>query len=232
MRRLVLWDIDGTLILAGAIARQAFAAAVGQVIGRAAEEYLVPMSGKTDPLIASEMLALAGHDDGPETVAEVIRLLEAALAGSEGRDALREGGRVLPGVTEILPRLHEDEGVLQSVLTGNTEANAAAKLAAFELDHWIDAEVGAFGSDNPTRDALVPVALERVARLRGRAFDPADVWVVGDTPFDLACARAAGARCVLVGTGRIPLAALTGIGADAALPDLSGVDEVIALLAS
>ncbi|HZQ26352.1 MAG TPA: haloacid dehalogenase-like hydrolase, partial [Acidimicrobiales bacterium] len=153
MRRLVLWDIDGTLILAGAIARQAFAAAVGQVIGRAAEEYLVPMSGKTDPLIASEMLALAGHDDGPETVAEVIRLLEAALAGSEGRDALREGGRVLPGVTEILPRLHEDEGVLQSVLTGNTEANAAAKLAAFELDHWIDAEVGAFGSDNPTRDA-------------------------------------------------------------------------------
>ncbi|HZQ28782.1 MAG TPA: HAD hydrolase-like protein, partial [Acidimicrobiales bacterium] len=84
----------------------------------------------------------------------------------------------------------------------------------------------------PTRGALVPVALERVARLRGRAFDPADVWVVGDTPFDLACARAAGARCVLVGTGRIPLAALTGIGADAALPDLSGVDEVIALLAS
>jgi phosphoglycolate phosphatase-like HAD superfamily hydrolase len=206
---------------------------VEKVIGRAAEQYLVPMSGKTDPLIARQMLERAGVDgDADALVPEVIGHLEEALGSPAGADALRDGGVVLPGVPQILRRLHEDSGVLQSVLTGNTAANAKAKLAAFELDQWIDVEVGAFGSDNPARNALVPVALERVARLRGRTFDPAEVWVVGDTPFDLECARAGGARCALVGTGRMGFDALVDIGADAVLPDLSDVDAVVTLLAA
>jgi phosphoglycolate phosphatase-like HAD superfamily hydrolase len=137
---------------------------------------------------------------------------------------------VHPGVAKLLPRLAAEPGVLQSLLTGNLEANARMKVAAFGLDRWLDFEAGAYGSDDADRERLVPVALERVERRYGRRLDPRDVWVVGDTPRDLACARAGGARCLLVGTGRDGYERLKGIGADAVLPDLSDADAVVDLL--
>jgi phosphoglycolate phosphatase len=223
MDRLILWDIDGTLIRAGAIAGEAFARAVERVLGRAIGEHGVRMSGKTDPLIAAEILRVVDGD--PALAPTVIEHLEAELAGAEA--ALRDGGRVLPGVVDLLSALGATEGVVQSVLTGNTAANAAVKLAAFGLDKWIDVSIGAFGSDHPERNRLVPVALERAGADR---FAPEHVWVIGDTPFDLACAQAGGVRCILVGTGRIPLSELEGLGADAVLPDLSDTDAVLELL--
>jgi phosphoglycolate phosphatase-like HAD superfamily hydrolase len=116
------------------------------------------------------------------------------------------------------------------VLTGNTQANALVKLAAFELTPWVDVEIGAFGSDDADRTALVPVALERARRLRGLALGPDDVWVVGDTPRDLACARAAGVRCALVATGHSSLDELRATDAEAVLEDLADVDGVAKLL--
>lgn len=228
--RLVLWDVDGTLIRAGSVARTAFDAAVERVLGRAFPEHGVRMSGKTDPQIAHEILVLAGlaHDEAAAHVPAVITHLEAELA--EAQELLREGGRVLPGVPELLERLHDEPSVIQSVLTGNTAANGAVKLAAFGLDRWVDLDVAAFGSDDADRRNLVPVAVER-ARLR-RGFDgaPSDVWVVGDTPADHACAVAGGARSILVATGRILRSELEGIGATAVLDDLSDVDAVLHLL--
>ena len=135
----------------------------------------------------------------------------------------------LPGVTELLPRLARTAGVRQSVLTGNIAPNAVVKLSAFGLDQWLDLEVGAFGSDDADRNQLVPVALERVRRLRGDEVPAAQVWVVGDTANDLACAQAAGARCLLVATGRVAYDELAGLGADAVLPDLSDTDGVASL---
>lgn len=228
--RLLLWDIDGTLIRAGAIARLAFDRAVARVLGRPVVDHGIAMSGKTDPQIAREILAACGVD-GAEAEAHlpaVIAHLEAELGGAEA--ALRDGGRVLPGVPELLGRLAREPGVIQSLLTGNTAANAAVKLAAFGLDHHFDFGVAAFGSDHAERTRLVPVALERARARRG--FDPARgvVWVIGDTPHDLACARAGGARCLLVATGRTPRSALDGIGADAVVDDLADVDTIAALL--
>ncbi|MGI8759540.1 MAG: HAD hydrolase-like protein, partial [Acidimicrobiales bacterium] len=123
-------------------------------------------------------------------------------------------------------------GFRQTLLTGNLMANAALKLAAFDLTKWLDVEVGAYGTDDPDRNALVPVALERVERLRGERYDPSDVWVVGDTANDLACARAGGARCLLVGTGRAGPAAVQHLGADAVLADLGDTEEVVRVLKS
>jgi phosphoglycolate phosphatase len=222
MDRLILWDIDGTLIRAGAIAGEAFARAVERVLGRAIGEHGVRMSGKTDPLIAAEILQVVDGD--PALAPAVIEHLEAELAGAEA--ALRDGGRVLPGVVDLLSTLADTGRVVQSVLTGNTAANAAVKLAAFGLDKWIDVSIGAFGSDHAERNKLVPVALERAAWS-----GPLDhVWVIGDTPFDLACAQAGGVRCILVATGRIPIEEMQGIGADAVLADLSDTDAVLELL--
>ncbi len=163
-------------------------------------------------------------DHLPAVLAALARGLEAAA------DDMRRHGVVLPGVPEVLRALDADPAVRSSVLTGNTQANAVVKLAAFELTPWIDLEIGAFGSDDADRTALVPVALERARRLRGLALGPDDVWVVGDTPRDLACARAGGVRCALVATGHAPLDELRGTDADAVLEDLADVDAVVKLL--
>jgi phosphoglycolate phosphatase-like HAD superfamily hydrolase len=117
-------------------------------------------------------------------------------------------------------------------VSGNLKANARVKVAAFGLDRWLDLEVGAYGSDDEDRTRLVPIALDRVDRLRGRRYRPQEAWVVGDTPADLACARAGGARCLLVATGRIPFEELAAAGPDALLPDLSDVDRVVTILLS
>lgn len=230
--KLVLWDVDGTLLRTNGVAQRAFDVAAEHVLGRPVGAHEVRMSGKTDPLIALEILAFAGldHNEAARLVPDVLARLEAELAGA--RDLVREQGHVLPGVADVLADLHDDADVVQSVLTGNTAANAALKLQAFDLDRWIDVEVGAFGSDRHDRDDLVPVAMERVARLRGRSLGPEDVWVVGDTPRDLACARAGGARCLLVATGQFGVDELRELGPDALFDDLTDTGAVTRVLRS
>jgi phosphoglycolate phosphatase len=169
--------------------------------------------------------------DGDRHLPIVLDRLESELAASV--DLMRERGAVLPGVPDVLASLHADRGhVAQSVLTGNTAANAATKVIAFGLDRWLDLEIGAYGSDNSDRRTLVPVAIQRAADLRGWSLAPRDVWVVGDTPHDFACARAGGARSMLVATGRTPIEELLQLGADAVFEDLSDVDAVVHLLQS
>ena len=228
----MLWDVDGTLLRTNGVAQKAFDTAAEHVLGRAPGAHEVRMSGKTDPLLALEILAFAGlsEDEAERLVPDVLARLEAELA--EAEHLVREQGHVLPGVEEVLAELHGDPAVVQSVLTGNTAANAALKLRAFSLDRWIDVEVGAFGSDHHDREQLVPVALERVARLRDRDLEPEHVWVVGDTPRDLACARAGGARCLLVATGQFSVDQLAALEPDAVLPDLTDAGRAAALLRS
>ncbi len=230
--RLVLWDIDGTLVRAGNVAKDVFALAVEHAVGRHPGEHGVVMGGKTDPQIALEILAGMGLDAGLDEhhLPLVVGRLEAELAAAV--DLIRERGHVLPGVPEILAALDGVPEVAQSVLTGNTAVNAATKLAAFGLDHWLDVEIGAFGSDDRERRALVPVALGRAGERRGWTLAPGDVWVVGDTPNDLACARAGGARCALVGTGHTPIEELERLNPDAVLEDLSDTEAVVKLLRS
>jgi phosphoglycolate phosphatase-like HAD superfamily hydrolase len=230
-RRLVLWDVDGTLMSAGPIGRDAFFAAATEVLGRSVDDDgSVQMSGKTDPMIALEILAGAGVSDD-----EARDVLEDVLAGlarnlTEGMDRIRREGRVHPGVAEVLERLHAEPDVVQSVVSGNLGVNARTKVSAFGLERFLDLDVGAYGSDHADRDRLVPIAQERVRERYGHVPAPGETWVVGDTGRDLACARAAGARCLLVATGRITFGELEPLGADGALSDLSDVEAVAALL--
>jgi phosphoglycolate phosphatase len=230
--RLVLWDIDGTLLRGGDVAGDVFDEAVTGVLGRHPGDHRVRMGGKTDPQIALEILAHAALEDA-EAAEHLPAVLEALERGLEAAvDDMRRHGFVMPGVPAVLRALDADPSVTSSVLTGNTQANAAVKLAAFELTPWVDLEIGAFGSDDADRTALVPVALERARRLRGLAVGPDDVWVVGDTARDLVCARAGGVRCALVATGHAPLDELRATDADAVLEDLSDVDGVVKLLSA
>jgi phosphoglycolate phosphatase-like HAD superfamily hydrolase len=227
VQRLVLWDIDGTLIRAGETGAAVFDRALERALG-IAPAARVSMGGKTDPQIVREYLAVMEIDEADHHVSLILDHLESELAAAAG--TLASGGQVLPGVPAILTRLHATPGVLQSVLTGNIAPNAVVKLAAFGLEKWLDLEVGAYGSDDADRSALVPVALKRARDLRRACFAPREVWVIGDTANDLACARAGGARCLLVGTGRASMAELNLLGADAVVEDLSDGEAIVGLL--
>lgn len=227
MRRLILWDIDGTLITSRGVGRRVMEEAAAAVAG-ITEVPSIVMSGKTDPQILREIFRAAelADDHIDSILPDAIAAAEAALATAEAD--LRAHGSVLPGVHELLERLDATAGVRQTLLTGNLTANAAVKVGAFDLTHLFDAEIGAYGSDHADRLELVPIALERAQRFRGETYEPDEVWVIGDTPNDLACARAGGVRCLLVGTGGQE--GLEALGPDAYLDDLGDVDRAVTIL--
>lgn len=229
-RRLVLWDVDGTLLRAGDIGAAVFDDAVESVLGRRPPER-VKMSGKTDPLIVREYLALMGVRETPSLVESILERLVQNLAEAAEAGVLSDGGAACPGVTEVLDGLASAGGVVQTLLTGNVYANAVVKVSAYGLEKWLDLDLGAYGSDSEDRNRLVPIALHRLEQARGVSLAASDAWVVGDTPRDLACARAAGARCLLVATGRYTYGELAGLGADAAVENLADWSSVVDLLA-
>lgn len=227
--RLILWDIDGTLMLTGGVGAHAFIGAVEAVLGLSAADHGVSLAGKTDPQIAREILTVLDVLDEADThLPGILAELERVVAA--GRDEIRRKGRVLPGVVDLLVAL-ASAGAVQTVLTGNTAANAAVKIDAFGLGPWLDLEVGAYGSDDADRNALVPVAVAR-AEARYGPVDRSRVWVIGDTPRDATCARVGGVRCLLVATGHAARAALDEAGADHVVADLSDTAAVLRLLGS
>lgn len=226
MRSLILWDIDGTLLRGGKIAGAVFAEAVEAVLGIPAAGHGVAYGGKTDPQILREIMTAIGRESTGSDVATALEHLERLIDAA--REEMRTNGWVLPGVPTLLEQLQLANAV-QTVLTGNTQKNALCKLDVFGLAPWVDVEVGAFGSDSADRNALVPLALSRVAARYG-PIERANTWVVGDTPFDAACAAAADVRCLLVATGHAPAESLDAAGADQVLDDLSDTDAVLELL--
>lgn len=229
VHRLILWDIDGTLVSCGRWGRLALEVGASEAAG-IAEPPHVEMSGKTDPQIVGEILAMAGlaPDRIEDSVPAALAVAERKLA--EWRPQIAAGGFVQPGVEALLERLAASDGVRQTVVTGNVVRNARVKLAVFGLDRYVDFEVGAYGSDHADRDRLVPIALARVHERRGDAFAPEEAWVIGDTEHDLRCARAAGSHCVLVGTGKSGFESVRDLDADRVLEDLSDTDGVLELL--
>jgi phosphoglycolate phosphatase-like HAD superfamily hydrolase len=228
-RRLILWDIDGTLVSCGPSGRLALETGARLAAGLEAAPH-VAMSGKTDPQIIAEMLTLAGLS--PQDIARLMPLAlaeaERTLAGQE--DSLRQEGVVHPGVPELLVRLSTANGVRQTLVTGNLANNANLKVSAFGLDGVFDFPVGAYGTDHAERDCLVPIALDRVRQLRGETHLPEEVWVIGDTRHDLSCARVAGVRCLIVGTGRDGFESVRDLDADAVVEDLADTSRILETL--
>jgi phosphoglycolate phosphatase-like HAD superfamily hydrolase len=218
--RLILWDIDGTLVQAGEVGRDIFTEAFQAVLGRAPDQVTAKalvMAGRTDPEIALEFLAaheLEGERHLPAFSAALVTALAAKAA------VIRDRGRALPGARDILDTLDRTDGVVQSLLTGNVQPNALLKLASFELDGYLDFEVGGFGSDHHHRPSLVQVARDKAERKYGTTFDGTATVLVGDTPLDVAAGKAGGARVVAVATGPYRAEELAATGADAVLKDL------------
>ena len=181
------------------------------------------MAGHTDHSIALAILEKNGIDEGEADLPRMWEALAAALVARQ--DRMAGEGRALPGAREALEALAGRDDVLQSLLTGNIEANAVLKLSAFGLAPHVDFEIGGYGSDHRVRSELVAIACERASLKHALSVGPADAVLIGDTPLDIAAAREAGSRAVAVATG--PNSTEELAEADAVLPDLRDTAAVL-----
>lgn len=198
--RLLLFDIDGTLVTTKGAGKRALDVAFAELFGWDEATRDIRFGGMTDPLIVREVFARRGLDAAAADAARPAILERYVVALAHELERRREDAVSLPGVRTLLDALRPrtDDCVL-AVLTGNVERGARLKLRAVDLEGYFD--LGAYGDEGPTRPDLLPVALERAARLTGKRLDPRASVVIGDTPADVAVARAHGARAVAVATG-------------------------------
>ncbi len=227
MNKLILWDVDGTLLYSGGVAGEAMRAAMARVYGRSSTEARHSYAGKTDRQIILETFADLGHDALLATLDQFTSTYIDELTSRRAEFLAR--CRVLPGVAQALARLAQAPAV-QSVLTGNLQPIAKIKLDLMELSRFLDLSVGAYGSDHHRRAELVPFAVARAEQRYGHRFAHADVVVIGDTPNDIDCGRAVGARTIAVATGPFSLDDLRAHAPDTALPDVSDTEALLAAI--
>lgn len=226
MRKLVLFDIDGTILLTAGAGRRAIIAALGEEVGDATAFGQVRFDGKTDPQIVTELLEVAGHG-GPhssERVTAICRRYVELLAGELERHTTRT--TMMPGVGHLLDRLEAQEEVILGLLTGNVAEGAKLKLRSAGLDP-ARFRVGAYGSDSAYRPDLPPIAAQRAEPYFGRVPGGAEVVIIGDTPADISCGGCIGARAVGVATGGYSVSDLAACGPHAVFEDLSDTDRVV-----
>jgi len=218
---ILLFDIDGTLVRTGGAGKAAMECALREQFGIATIRDSVPYSGRTDRAIGRDLLAVHGIDPSR---ANQVHLQNAYLARLPA--ALHtHGGNVCPGIAEMLSHLHPHPGVVLGLLTGNVRSGAQQKLGHFGL--WDYFRCGGFGDEHYERDDVARMAMTEVRNHLGRDFDRSDVWVIGDTPLDVQCARAIEAKVVAVATGWHPIEELAEHNPDYLFADLSEAEELL-----
>jgi phosphoglycolate phosphatase-like HAD superfamily hydrolase len=223
VRRLVLFDIDGTLLSAGGISSQAMVDALVAEFGTAGGAFEYDYSGKTDPQIVRDLLRGAGISD-QRIDAGMTAVLEDYRQRLDAR--LRpEHVRAKPGVEAVVDALAADPRVTLALLTGNIEPCARAKLAPLGLNRHFP--FGAYGSDHEDRYRLPEVAVARATVHTGTTFSGEEVVIIGDSVHDVLCGRSLGVRAVAVATGRTSRERLAAERPHALLDDLSRKDEAL-----
>lgn len=223
--RLVLFDIDGTLLMSRGAGRRALVAAMADLLTLSEALDAVRFDGKTDPQIVVELLAASGDPEPevPERISQVLDRYVACLERELGRPEHRTD--VLPGIAELLDRIERTSEAVLGLLTGNVRTGAELKLRSAAIDPG-RFRVGAFGCDHRDRSALPPIAARRAAPLFGREPAGATVVIIGDTPADMTCGVSIGARAIGVATGSYRADDLMAAGAFAAFDDLSDPQPV------
>jgi phosphoglycolate phosphatase len=218
MPKLVLFDIDGTLVLTGRAGVRAMNRACEEVIGHPDALDGIAVAGRTDWIILHDAMKKIGRSLDESLFTRLRDVYVEHL-----RDEIELPGEgvkaVMPGIRVLLDELKGRPGVFLGLLTGNFERSARIKLEYFDL--WKYFGCGAFGDDAAERNALVPFALQRAEKCGWPSVAPEEIFVVGDTPHDVACARAAGAVPIGVATGTFTVERLRESGARIVFPDLS-----------
>jgi phosphoglycolate phosphatase-like HAD superfamily hydrolase len=221
---LLLWDVDHTLIENGGVSKEIYARAFDLLAGHPPTES-IQTDGRTDFEIMANLLAANDRPDAEHSQTEITSALRTAMDDKFAE--LKRRGSVLPGAREVLLAVLEQPFIHQSVLTGNIAPNGRAKLAALDLDQYIDFEVGGFGSDDVSRPCLVGHAQRRASAKFGVSFDETTTVLVGDTVRDVQAAKLGGARVIAVATGIDSVAKLAAEGADVVIDDLRDTAAVL-----
>jgi phosphoglycolate phosphatase len=226
MKRLVLFDIDGTLLATDGAPRRAFHRAMLEVYRTTGPIATHAFDGKTDPQIARELLTHAGLPDA--AVDRGLAALWTAYLRELSAEFAQPGSRttVLPGIMPLLRELESRaDDVLLGLLTGNIREGARLKLASAGITNTF--RIGAYGSDCERRADLPPVAVQRAREAVGVEFARTDIVIIGDTPSDVTCGSALGVRALGVATGRFSEEELSDAGAAAVFADLSRTEDVL-----
>jgi phosphoglycolate phosphatase len=222
---LILWDIDGTLVYMDRAGERALLIAIKELYGRDLGQTLpVDLRGRTDTSIARDLLAFLNV---PHSFEEEARFRRAYLANMPL--TLPAGkARILAGIREALDAIHDHPAIHQALLTGNLREGAKLKLEYLGL--WQYFEFGAFADDSHLRDELGPFALARAKEKLGIDFPPERVWIIGDTPHDIACGKAIGAKTIAVATGSFTVEQLAAFNPTHTFADLSDTKALLSAL--
>ena len=224
MTKILLFDIDGTLVDTGGAGLRAFARILNTHFGTSEALMGIPLAGRTDRAILADALARVAPDHEPDE-AWLLEFSERyVVALAEELQAASARKRLLPGAVEALDHVAGIDGVHVALLTGNFRRGAEVKLGHFGI--WDRFAFGAYGDDSTDRNALFPVAMARAREAGAVVSDPRDVVIIGDTPHDVACARSGGALAVGVTTGPYDRASLEAAGADVVIEDLNAFAQL------
>jgi phosphoglycolate phosphatase len=225
MKKLILWDIDGTLIVSHGAGVRAMERAVTKRFGVSADLRQIDWAGRTDTWIVHEVLRHCGLPDTAQNAHDYLETYLELLP-----EELRAGpqGEVLPGVPELLDILRRRVDVAQGLLTGNLERGARLKLAHYKVWHYF--EFGAFADDSPRRNELGPHALRRAKERHAVEFAPENTFIIGDTPHDIECGKVIGARTIAVATGRYTVAELVAHQPTAAFENFADTSAFLRVL--
>lgn len=234
IHRLVLWNIDLTLLDVAKVSRVAFAAAFRSVTGRALVK-LPQMAGRSEPEIFFDALAINGVDLRQASSADLLAPFSAQFAEAltAQRDQLTAEGRLLPGARESMAGVARLSGVVPSVLTGTSKPVAVLKLQAFGLAEFADPDVGGFGGSEPyPKGTLLRVARQRAEEKYGSSLADGATIYIADSPRDVEAARVGGAMSVAVASGPTGASELRDAGADHVLEDLTDTARLVSIITS
>ena len=221
---ILFFDIDGTLISTGGAGKDAMIDAVLKMAGRDKCLSDVEVSGRSDRGIAQELFELNGLTESAANWQQFVSLYLERLATNL---PLRPG-RILPGVKNLLEQLSRRDDIALGLITGNVQQAALLKLQHFGL--WDYFSFGGFGDRHPVRDDIARDGAFAARQKLNSRYDPAHTWVIGDTPSDVSCGRAIGARTIAVATGVFSVGDLRSTEPDILWQDLGDVDAFLALL--
>jgi phosphoglycolate phosphatase-like HAD superfamily hydrolase len=220
-KKLILFDIDGTLLTSGGAGERALRRGFRARFGIEDDLSKIEIAGRTDSGIARQMLAAHGLTETPESLAAFfdgyVHFLKEELPTSPGR--------LLPGILPLLEALKPRADVVLGLLTGNLARGAEIKLTHYGVWHYF--EFGAYADDHHDRNQLGIYARRRAKEKHGIEFPPEHIFVLGDTPHDISCARAIGAKAVAIATGKFTVAELGALGPDFLFADLSDLPAVL-----
>lgn len=227
MKKLLLFDIDGTLIRSNGAGRAALEAALHEIFGTSGPSDSYPFDGKTDPRIITDLLTAVGINH--ETIQSQLPTVYERMTEKAHTFFAEKRITICPGVEPLLAALRGQPDVVLGLLTGNINTTAPLKLAAAGLDPT-NFQVGAYGSDDADRNRLPMVAMQKAAELTGCPFDGHNTVIIGDTPADILCARAGKTTAVAVATGRHSVQTLTQYQPDYVLENFLDTTAVLDIL--